>query len=64
MPELDRLADSIAEACRRLSISRSAIYREISAGRLRAIKMRGRTLIARADQAAWLNNLPEMPTRA
>ena len=39
------LADTIPGACARLGIARSSLYIEISEGRLRAVKMRGRTLI-------------------
>ena len=52
------LADTIPAACARLGIARSSLYIEIAEGRLRALKMRGRTLITLADQVAWLNSLP------
>ena len=54
----DALADTVPTACARLGIARSSLYIEISEGRLRAVKARGRTLITRADQVAWLNSLP------
>jgi excisionase family DNA binding protein len=60
MPHTDRLADTIPEACHRLSVSRSALYREISSGKMRAVKVRGRTLITRADQVDWLDSLPTL----
>ena len=54
----DALADTVPVACARLGISRSTLYLEVAAGRLRAVKVRGRTLLRRVDQAAWAENLP------
>ena len=44
-PETEPLAYSIRDACRVSSLSRSGIYREISAGRLAVRRVAGRTLI-------------------
>lgn len=52
------LADTIPEACARLRVSRSTLYQELKSGRLVAVKARGRTLITREAQAAWLRSLP------
>lgn len=57
---IDALADQVPGACARLGLSRSTLYLEIAAGRLRAVKVRGRTLITREDQAAWVKSLPAM----
>lgn len=57
---IEPIADTIPAACVRLGISRSTLYLEIKSRRLRAIKVRGRTLISRADAAAWLASLPEL----
>jgi excisionase family DNA binding protein len=43
-----------------LGISRSKIYEEIAAGRLKAVKCGSRTLVPYASGEAWLNNLPAM----
>ena len=43
----DRLTYSVAEAARRLDVSRMTLYREIAAGRLAAIRIRDRLLIPR-----------------
>ena len=43
----DRLACSVAEAARRLGLSRMTLYREIAAGRLPAIRIRDRLVIPR-----------------
>src|SRR5215207_1877989 len=43
----DRLAYSVAEAARRLDVSRMTLYREIAAGRLAAIRIR--------DRLAWIH---------
>lgn len=60
MNEIEPLADSVDVAAVRLGVCRSVIYMEIKAGRLRAVKARGRTLIRRDAQIDWLNNLPAM----
>lgn len=45
-------------ACRWLGISKSALYREIAAKRLRAVKCGAITLIPTEAAEAWLNSLP------
>lgn len=42
---------SIAEASRRLSISRSSLYQAIAAGRIRSVRVGGRRLIGAAEIA-------------
>ena len=54
----------ISDACRALSISRSALYRELAAGRLEARKAGGMTLIPARSVDAWLDGLPTIPARA
>jgi excisionase family DNA binding protein len=56
----DRLADTIPQAAARLSISRTRIFEEIRAGRLKAVRAGGRTLIPREAQAEWLASLPRI----
>ena len=58
-PIAERLADTIPEACARLRVSRSTIYLELKAGRLIAVKVRGRTLITLQEEARWLASLPK-----
>lgn len=41
-----------------LGVSRSKIYEEIAAGRLKAVKCGSLTLIPYASGEAWLNGLP------
>lgn len=55
----DALADPIPAACARLGISRSTAYLEASANRLKFVKVRGRTLITRAEQERFLASLSE-----
>jgi excisionase family DNA binding protein len=57
--EYPRAALRVTEACTSLSISRSTLYEEISAGRLKAVKCGSRTLIPTAEIKAWLDRLPE-----
>ena len=66
-PQLDdapaqRIADSVPEAAARLSISTRTIWREIRDGRLAAVNARGRTLVPRAAQDAYLASLPAART--
>jgi excisionase family DNA binding protein len=49
----------VREACDKLSISRSTLYAEIAAGRLKAVKCGSRTLIPTDAAKAWLHSLPE-----
>jgi excisionase family DNA binding protein len=57
--EYPRVALRVKEACASLSISRSTIYEEIRAGRLKALKAGSRTLIPVEAIDAWLNSLPD-----
>ena len=45
----------IPEVCERYSISRSNLYRDIKAGKIRIVKRGKSTLLARADIQAWAN---------
>jgi excisionase family DNA binding protein len=56
-------AFSIPEFCRRYGIGRTNAYQEITAGRLRAVKVGRRTLITQVAAEAWLASLPEMNTQ-
>jgi excisionase family DNA binding protein len=53
-------AFSINEFCRAYGIGRTTAYAEIAAGRLRAVKAGGRTLIAADAAETWLASLPEV----
>ena len=48
------IAQSIGDFCRRFGVGRTLAYQEIQRGRLRAIKLRNRTLIREDDARAWL----------
>jgi excisionase family DNA binding protein len=54
---MDKRAFSISEFCARYSIGRTTAYKEIAAGRLGAIKVGHRTLIAEDSAEAWLKAL-------
>jgi excisionase family DNA binding protein len=62
--EIPRAALSVNETCVSLSISRSKLYEEVAAGRLRALKAGSRTLIPVTSRDAWLSNLPEAKAAA
>ncbi|MHB2211445.1 helix-turn-helix domain-containing protein [Methylobacterium sp. CM6257] len=51
-------AHSIAEVIERAGSSRTTIYAEIAAGRLKARKLGRRTLILDKDLEDWLATLP------
>ena len=53
------IADSVAVAAKRVGLSRSGLYLELKAGRMRALKAGRRTIVPRAAQADWLANLAE-----
>jgi excisionase family DNA binding protein len=52
-------AYSIAQLARRLSVSRSWLYQEIGAGRLRITKFGRRTVVLQDDARQWLSALQE-----
>lgn len=54
---IERITDNVPQACERLGISRTLIYKEINSGRLKAVKAGRRTIITRDAQAAWLGSL-------
>jgi len=56
------LAVSIPEGCKMIGLKRSSIYREIAAGRIQAVKARGRTLLPVASLRTWLASLPQATT--
>jgi excisionase family DNA binding protein len=58
------LAMRVPEACASLSISKSKLYLEVAAGRLRAVKCGSRTLIPVEAADAWLRSLPRLPEAA
>lgn len=62
--EVPRAALSVRETCVSLSISRSKLYEEVAAGRLKALKAGSRTLIPVTSRDAWLSNLPEAKAAA
>ncbi|MGO8916573.1 MAG: hypothetical protein ACLQJR_11770 [Stellaceae bacterium] len=55
---LDRIAYPISEWARLTSTSRSHLYAEAAAGRLRMRKVGGKTLILTSDGLAWLRGEP------
>ena len=59
-----RRAFPIREFCVRYGIGRTNAYQEIAAGRLRAVKVGRRTLIAHDAAEAWLAALPELSGRS
>lgn len=58
MTIIDKFTYSVPEAVTMTGISRSLLYVEIAAGRLRARKLGRRTVILREDLQAFLKALP------
>jgi excisionase family DNA binding protein len=56
---MEGLVLTISEACAAARAGRTAIYREIREGRLRAVKNGRRTLIRCQDLRLWLESLPQ-----
>lgn len=56
---MEKLVLSIPEAVAASGFSRTSLYQEIGAGRLRAVKRGRRVAILSDDFKAWLNSLPE-----
>jgi excisionase family DNA binding protein len=54
----DQLAFSLSSVCKLADIGRTALYEEIAAGKLRAVKRGRRTLILADDLRRWLDALP------
>ncbi len=50
----------LKEFCERYAVGRTTAYQEIASGRLRALKVGRRTVIADRDAEAWLSALPEL----
>lgn len=57
-----KMAYSIKEITALCAVSRSLIYREISEGRLRIVKLGKRSLVLAADLEAWMTKLPRSPS--
>lgn len=54
---IEPIADSVADAAARLGISRSLTYCLIRDQEIRALKVRGRTVISREEQNRFLRSL-------
>jgi excisionase family DNA binding protein len=54
---------TINEFCKEKKIGRTSVYKELNAGRLKAIKVFGKTLIPEDAVQEWQNNLPTYSTR-
>lgn len=57
LPKAEKLGYSIAEACAATSLGKTTIYAHIAAGRLRMIKIGGRTIIPFEALMAFLQGI-------
>ena len=55
---MNKMALRVSETCKTYGVSRTFLYGEIKAGRLRARKAGRRTLIDPVDAELWLKSLP------
>lgn len=53
--EIEIQAYDIKSFCKAFNVSRSFVYAEIKAGRLKVVKVGRRTLIPRENASAWLH---------
>lgn len=49
---------TVPEFCRRYAISRTSLYREVSAGNLKLRKFGSHSRVTRRDADAWASQLP------
>lgn len=54
LPKAEKLGYSIAEACAATSLGKTTIYAHIAAGRLRIVRLGGRTVIPAESLTAFL----------
>jgi len=57
MLEITKELMTLCDFIERFSVSRSTVYRELAAGRLRFVKVGRRTYISRKDAETWLQAL-------
>ena len=50
----EQLADGVADAAKRLGVSKGLLYKLHKAGKVKLVKLAGRTLMTRAEQARLL----------
>jgi excisionase family DNA binding protein len=55
---MTKLAYTVRDAAEAASTSRTTVYEEMKAGRLRAVKINGSTVILAEDLKKWLDALP------
>ncbi len=56
---IEKLAFSIRETCEIAGLSRTYIYAEIAAGRIKPVKAGRRTLILKDELQRWLGSLSD-----
>jgi|GEM_PF-1865642 len=54
---------TINEFCKEMNIGRTSAYKELNSGRLKAIKVFGKTLIPESSIQDWLHSLPSYLTK-
>jgi excisionase family DNA binding protein len=56
----NREALTVREFCARNGITRPTFYKEVREDRLRAVKLRTKTIVFRSDEEAWRKSLPKL----
>lgn len=62
IPKAEKLGYSVAEACAALSLGKTTLYSHIAAGRLRAVRVGGRTIIPSESLKALIGLEPTSKT--
>lgn len=58
------VAHRLPDFLRRYGIGRTHFYDEVRAGRLKARKLGGRTIVLEADAQEWLKGLPSLEPKS
>ena len=56
VPSNERITFTVNDSAKAVGVGRTLLYSEIKSGRLRAFKLRGRTLIHAEDLQSWVNS--------
>ena len=58
-PAIDTLANTIPDACRRLGIKNTTVYKLVKEGKLQTVKLGGRTVVLEAELQRFVASLAQ-----